>query len=369
MYAMCVQLPLSMLLWSGPEGVLQQVPEWPLKDQQQDQQQKQPLVEQQQAGSSNSTGHLEKDFLPGANLQQISDEQQQEEIITQVEAQQANMTAGEPAPRQQQQQTVASSKLAAACKQHQPSSCWVFVASLVLCSVALLLLSDTMLQHHPEAQCLHAAAGWLRGLLVAGRSATHIQQQLKDSCWMIKVYRFSLLLEDYTPTIGLWWYFFTELFDAFRPFFTFVFHSFTLMLAVPTALRFRNRPLFVLWVQLYISCMFKPYACVGDLVPWMSLLPLLQQQLQCIKTGLFLINSFLLLIVLGPAMWHQWIVVDAANSNFFYSITLLLGVWYTVFLVQMLRFTVLLDRRLAGKDHILRHDDIVDKGSSTVEDD
>jgi hypothetical protein len=64
---------------------------------------------------------------------------------------------------------------------------------------------------------------------------------------------------------------------------------------------------------------------------------------------MFLINSFVLLLVLGPAMWHQWVIVDSANANFFYSITLLLGVWYTVFLMQMLRLTVLLDRWLAGK--------------------
>ena len=56
-----------------------------------------------------------------------------------------------------------------------------------------------------------------------------------------------------------------------------------------------------------------------------------------------------LLLMLGPAMWHQWISVDAANANFFYSITLLLGVWSSVFLMQMLRLTVLLDRACAGK--------------------
>jgi phosphatidylinositol glycan class U len=147
----------------------------------------------------------------------------------------------------------------------------------------------------------------------------------------------------------LWWYFFTEVFTEFQPFFLFVFHSFTVILMVPMAVRFLHRPLFVTWVQLFVSCMFRPYACVGDMVPWMVLLPLMQQQLQSLKLKMFLVNSFVLLLVLGPAMWHQWVIVDSANANFFYSITLLLGVWYTVFLMQMLRLTVLLDRWLAGK--------------------
>ncbi|WIA30077.1 hypothetical protein OEZ86_000172 [Tetradesmus obliquus] len=189
----------------------------------------------------------------------------------------------------------------------------------------------------------------------------HSQQPLQlQSCWAVCVYKLPLLLEDYTPNIGLWWYFFTEMFAAFRPFFTFVFHSFAVVLAVPVAIRFNNRPLFAVWVQLFISCMFKPYASVGDMVPWLALLPLLQQQLQCVKAGLFFVNSFVLLLVLGLAMWHQWINVDAANSNFFYSITLLLGVWYTVFLTHLVRLTAQLDRRLAGKRLQLSVDDLDD---------
>jgi hypothetical protein len=184
---------------------------------------------------------------------------------------------------------------------------------------------------------------------MAGSSAAARLLQHLGSCWAGRVYGLTLFLRDLTPNIGLWWYFFTEVFTEFEPFFLVVFHSFAVILMVPMALRFSHRPLFVTWVQLFISCMFRPYACVGDMVPWMVLVPLMQQQLQSLKLKMFLVNSFVLLLVLGPAMWHQWILVDSANANFFYSITLLLGVWYTVFLMQMLRLTVLLDRWLAGK--------------------
>lgn len=34
---------------------------------------------------------------------------------------------------------------------------------------------------------------------------------------------FSFMLPDLTPNPGLWWYFFTEMFDHFRPFFLMVF--------------------------------------------------------------------------------------------------------------------------------------------------
>lgn len=49
----------------------------------------------------------------------------------------------------------------------------------------------------------------------------------------------SLMLPDLTPNPGLWWYFFTEMFDHFRPFFLMVF-----------SVRLRIR---------YILCLAKSY--------------------------------------------------------------------------------------------------------------
>jgi hypothetical protein len=235
--------------------------------------------------------------------------------------------------------------LEAAVQQHSLIPCIWCAASFLVCASALLVLSDHMLQQHPSSQCIGPLLAAVQG---SQGSSIAAAEQLAH-CWAGRVYGWVLLLRDLTPNMGMWWYFFTEVFTEFQPFFLFVFHSFSLILLVPMAIRFPQRPLFVTWVQLFMSCMFRPYACVGDMVPWLALLPLLQQQLQSLKLKMFLINSFVLLMVLGPAMWHQWIVLDSANANFFYSITLLLGVWNTVFLLQMLRLTVVLDRWLAGK--------------------
>lgn len=160
------------------------------------------------------------------------------------------------------------------------------------------------------------------------------------------VYGYLLTLVDYTPTLGLYWYFFTEMFEAFRPFFRFVFHSHAVIFMVPLALRFSRRPLLVTVAQLLVASMFKAYPSIADYVPWMCLVPLLGQQLQLLDLGLFLSTSLLLLVVLTPAMWHQWINLDAANANFFYSATLLLGVWQLVVLVIMLSLTAAADRAL-----------------------
>jgi hypothetical protein len=334
----CVrQVPLLLLMmWRGPEDVLLHVP-GPVA----------PVV-------MPSRKHSNSASIPAAT--------QANRSRTRAAAAMGTAASQVQSGGQQQEgaQDLSAAKPAAAQQQRSLALCLLFVGSLLGCIGALVVLSDSMLQQHPEAQCLPAVVQWVQRQLGAGYSQQQQRLQLQ-SCWAVRVYKLPLLLEDYTPNIGLWWYFFTEMFAAFRPFFLFVFHSFAVIFAVPVAIRFSSRPLFVAWVQLFVSCMFKPYQTVGDMVPWMALLPLLQQQLQCVKAGLFFVNSFVLLLVLGPAMWHQWINVDAANSNFFYSITLLLGVWCTVLLTHLVRLTALLDRRLAGKRLELTVDDLDDE--------
>jgi phosphatidylinositol glycan class U len=136
------------------------------------------------------------------------------------------------------------------------------------------------------------------------------------------------------------------MFERNRYFFLFVFHSFPAALALPLALRWPRRPLLVATAQLIVCGAFKPYACLGDAGAWLGVLPLLQQQLGMLRAGPGLAYAALLLAVLGPSMWHMWIIADSANSNFFYSITLLVGVWHALLLVQLLRLSAVADRRL-----------------------
>jgi len=43
---------------------------------------------------------------------------------------------------------------------------------------------------------------------------------------------FRIGASDLTPNVGMWWYFVTEMFDHFRPFFVGVFHVSTCVLEV-----------------------------------------------------------------------------------------------------------------------------------------
>ena len=50
-----------------------------------------------------------------------------------------------------------------------------------------------------------------------------IVEPLRSWEWIKPVYLFTLTVPDLTPNVGLFWYFFIEIFDHFKSFFLFIF--------------------------------------------------------------------------------------------------------------------------------------------------
>lgn len=89
------------------------------------------------------------------------------------------------------------------------------------------------------------------------------------------VYLTPLQVPDLTPNPGLWWYFFVEMFDAFRSFFLGVFWLHMLSYSWPLCTRLRNQPLAATILMIGITTIFEPYANVGAAATWLSSLCLL----------------------------------------------------------------------------------------------
>jgi len=87
-------------------------------------------------------------------------------------------------------------------------------------------------------------------------------------------YGVHLLLPDLTPNVGLWWYFFIEMFDSFREFFLGVFWLHLGSYVGGLTLRIRRQPLFVITTMLGIFAIFKPYPSVADATIYLSMLAL-----------------------------------------------------------------------------------------------
>lgn len=141
-----------------------------------------------------------------------------------------------------------------------------------------------------------------------------------------------LLFKELVPNIGLWWYFFTEMFDFFRPFFIGVFQIYVLLFSLPVTIRFRNIPIFALITLVGTTTLFKAYPECGDVGFYLSVFFLYKPALKLLRYSLVAGLTLLYATVLAPTFYHLWIYLGSGNSNFFYAITLVYALAMTLIL-------------------------------------
>lgn len=175
---------------------------------------------------------------------------------------------------------------------------------------------------------------------------------------------FILTVPDLRPNIGLYWYFFTEMFEHFRWLFIASFQiNVSLLYIVPLALRLRREPMLLAFSYLAIAAIFKSYPCIGDVGFYISLLPLwkhlfqrelnsyfyhtIQIDTNCSLTHAssffldmqqgFIVGCFVLFCtVFAPTVWHQWIYSRSANANFYFGVTLAFAIAQIFLLTDIL---------------------------------
>uniref|UniRef100_A0A4W5PGU9 Phosphatidylinositol glycan anchor biosynthesis, class U n=1 Tax=Hucho hucho TaxID=62062 RepID=A0A4W5PGU9_9TELE len=148
------------------------------------------------------------------------------------------------------------------------------------------------------------------------------------SSWdfLSSVYGFILSVPDLTPNIGLFWYFFAEMFEHFRLFFICVFQINVFFYTIPLSVKLKEHPVFLIFMQIAIISIFKSYPTVGDIALYMAFLPAWNHLYRFLR-NIFLVSVVLLACsALFPVLWHLWIYAGSANSNFYYAITLLFNV-------------------------------------------
>ncbi|XP_008549393.1 phosphatidylinositol glycan anchor biosynthesis class U protein [Microplitis demolitor] len=148
---------------------------------------------------------------------------------------------------------------------------------------------------------------------------------------------FILMVPDLRPNIGLYWYFFTEMFEHFRGLFIASFQiNVGLLYVVPLALRLRNDPMLLSFAYLAIIAIFKSYPSLGDVGFYMALLPMWQHLFRHMQQG-FIVGCFVLFCtVFAPTVWHQWIYSCSANANFYFGVTLAFAIAQIFLLTDVL---------------------------------
>ncbi len=108
----------------------------------------------------------------------------------------------------------------------------------------------------------------LSGLLYLSYTVTGSWQ------FVASTYGTPLLLPDLTPNVGLWWYFFIEMFDSFREFFLGVFWLHMASYVGGLCIKLRNQPLFATVALLGIIAVFQPYPSIADSALFLGTVPL-----------------------------------------------------------------------------------------------
>ncbi|XP_061779726.1 phosphatidylinositol glycan anchor biosynthesis class U protein [Nerophis lumbriciformis] len=140
------------------------------------------------------------------------------------------------------------------------------------------------------------------------------------------VYGFILSVPDLTPNIGLFWYFFAEMFEHFRLFYLCVFQINVFFYTIPLSIKLKEHPVFLIFMQLAVISIFKSYPTVGDIALYMSFLPV-WSHLHKFLRNIFLVSCVMLACsALFPVLWHLWIYAGSANANFYYATTLLFNI-------------------------------------------
>lgn len=91
----------------------------------------------------------------------------------------------------------------------------------------------------------------------------------------------SLMVPDLRPNVGLFWYFFTEMFEHFRPLFVCAFQINCFLYVAPLALRLRKEPMLLAFSLAALSTVFRSYPSVGDLGFYLGMLPIWLHLLPC----------------------------------------------------------------------------------------
>lgn len=182
-------------------------------------------------------------------------------------------------------------------------------------------------------------ASHIVGLAVAAGGLLYMSALLTGSWeYLAATYGVRLLLPDLTPNVGLWWYYFTEMFDSFREFFLGVFWLHVASYMPGLTIRLRKQPLFVAVTLTGIFAVFTPYPSIADASLYLSVVPLFRhlfpRKFSAPSSSALLTNSsvmrysflasatILYASFLGPAFYYLWIYAGSGNANFFYAITL-----------------------------------------------
>ncbi|KAE9416179.1 hypothetical protein Angca_007735, partial [Angiostrongylus cantonensis] len=178
----------------------------------------------------------------------------------------------------------------------------------------------------------------LSGLIFGFAAMVLLNWLLNDMNWnfLEDTYGFILHADDLTPNVGLFWYFFIQVFEHFRTFYLAVFQINLLVYVVPLLLSLRRDAHLHLVISLLLVAVFSSYPTLNDASTYLALLPMFEKYKKYPRYTLVTGCTIVTCVVLMPVMWHMWIVVGSGNANFYFAVTLIYNVAQIYLMIDLM---------------------------------
>lgn len=178
-----------------------------------------------------------------------------------------------------------------------------------------------------------------------------------DWTYISSTYGFILTVPELTPNMGIFWYFFTEMFDHFRSLFVWTFQLNLVMYVAPLSIKFPRHPLLLSAVLIGLIAVFKSYPGMGDVGFFLALLPLFNHLIPFMKQTFIIGGMLLATSVLAPIAWQLWIYNNSANANYYFAINLVYGTAQIFLITDLLFAQVKRDFHLVNGFSVLEKED------------
>lgn len=223
------------------------------------------------------------------------------------------------------------------------ASVFLALSSYILCNNVFLLVPFIGLALNFAAHTHKSSARAIASALLPFSIMAYLLYTISntvtggDIAWILASYGTEIFFSKISPNLGLWWYFFTEIFEFFLKFFVGVFNIYSVVYVLPLTVRFQKARfldsenhnkyrIFPLVICYGFTVLTKPYPTLCDLTFVINILALLLFQHPPLAKFLrYPIVSVLLIthaIILSPIFYYLWIFSGSGNLNFFYAINL-----------------------------------------------
>ncbi|KAL1411412.1 hypothetical protein Q8F55_002368 [Vanrija albida] len=199
----------------------------------------------------------------------------------------------------------------------------------------LLLLPAILLV---QKQYSSARPKWIVGaaaFVAVFAGLTLVSISVLGTGWIHRTWGIVLTASDLTPNVGMWWYFFTEIFDHFRLFFQGVFQFHLAIYVAPLCLRLSD-PAFILLIQIGAISTWKSYPTLGDMALWAGFLGCFPEIVANLQHPLLSLTVHLYTSILLPLLHSLWLLTGTGNANFFYAATMVYGLNSTLTIADVL---------------------------------